>query len=176
MDRFDNISIGALVVLLVVSTAVIYDHRSEAKPDRSRPQQTPAPQEDPAARAELERAGKLVRNLLEAGSLSQAETLVLELVRKYPYQGEPHMLMGDLLMRKQDPVQAMIAYKQAIDVEPDYLDKKTPLFQGKKLKVAVGEALAEIERRLKQRPHDGALKAEKKTVYYLYRKIAGSCG
>jgi tetratricopeptide (TPR) repeat protein len=176
MDRFDNISIGALVVLLVVSTAVICDHRSEAQPDRNRSQQKPAPQEDPAARAELERAGKLIRNLLEAGSLSQAEVLVLELVRKYPYQGEPHMLMGDLLMRKQDPVQAMIAYKQAIDVEPDYLDKKTPLFQGKKLKGAAAEALSEIENRVRLNPGDASLQQEKKVIHYLYRRIAGSCG
>ena len=86
------------------------------------------------------------------------------------------MLMGDLFMRKQDPVKAMHEYRQAIDLNPDYLDKKTPLFQGKKLKVAVGEALAEIEHRLRQNPGDEALRSEKKIIYYLYRRIAGSCG
>lgn len=175
MDWFDKASIAALVVLGIASSAVIMGHRSEARPDRNKVQRMAA-QEYPAARSELESAGKLIRNLLEAGNLSQAEMLIGELIRKHPYQGEPRMFMGDLLMRKQDPVRAMDEYKQAIDLNPDYLDKKTPLFQGKKLKVAVGEALAEIENRLKLNPGDEALKREKKAIYYFYRRIAGSCG
>jgi hypothetical protein len=86
------------------------------------------------------------------------------------------MLGGDLLMRKQDPVRAMYEYKQAVDLNPDYLDKKTPLFQGKKLKVSVSEALTEIEGRIRKSPGDESLKREKKEIYYFYRRIAGSCG
>jgi cytochrome c-type biogenesis protein CcmH/NrfG len=175
MDRFDKISATVLVVLGLASSVVIMGHRGEVKPDQNKVQRLAA-QEDPAARQELENAGKLVRNLLEAGSLSQAEVLIGELIRKHPYQGEPHMLMGDLLMRKQEPVRAMYEYKQAIDLNPDYLDKKTPLFQGKKLKVAVGEALVEIEGRIKKDAGDESLKREKKVIYYFYRRIAGSCG
>ena len=85
------------------------------------------------------------------------------------------MMMGNILMRKQEPIKAMREYKEAIDLNPDYLDKKTPLFQGKKLKIAAGEALAEIEKRIKADPKDEAAKNEKKTIYYLYRKIAGGC-
>jgi len=175
MDHFDKASIAVLVVLGLASSVVIMGHRSEAKPDQNTVQRMAA-QEDPAARSELESAGRLIRNLLEAGNISQAEALIGELMRKHPYQGEPHMFRGDLLMRKQDPVRAMYAYKQAIDLNPDYLDKKTPLFQGKKLKVAVGEALAEIESRIRKDPGDEALKREKKVIYYFYRRIAGSCG
>jgi cytochrome c-type biogenesis protein CcmH/NrfG len=175
MDSFDKASVAALVVLGLASSVVIMGHRSEVKPDQNKVQRLAA-QEDPAARMELDNAGKLIRNLLEAGSLSQAEALIGELIRKHPYQGAPHMFMGDLLMRKQDPVRAMYAYQQAIDLNPDYLDKKTPLFQGKKLKVAVGEALTEIESRIRKDPGNGSLKGEKKVIYYFYRRIAGSCG
>jgi len=175
MDWFDKASIVAILVLGIASSAVIIGHQGELRPDQNKLQIMKA-QEDPAARSELENAGKLVRNLLEAGNFSQAEALIRELVLKHPYQGEPHMFQGDLLMRKQDPVRAMQEYKQAIELNPDYLDKKTPLFQGKKLKVAVGEALIEIESRIKKAPGDEALKREKKTIYYLYRRIAGSCG
>ena len=175
MDRFDKVSIAVLMALGIASAVVIMGHRGAARPDRNMVQRMAA-QEDPAARTELEGAGNLMRNLLEAGNFVQAETLIGELIRKHPYRGEPRMFMGDLLMRKQDPVRAMHEYKQAIDLNPDYLDKKTPLFQGKKLKVAVGEALIEIENRIKKGPGDEALKREKKELYYFYRRIAGSCG
>jgi len=175
MDRFDKASLAVLVLLGIATSAVIMGHRGEVRPDRDNVQRMAA-QEDPAAQAELESAGKLIRNLLEAGNFAQAESLIGELARKHPYHGEPHLFMGDLLMRKQDPVRAMYEYKQAIDLNPDYLDKKTPVFQGKKLKIAVGEALSEIESRIKKVPDDQALKREKKVIYYFYRRIAGSCG
>ncbi len=175
MDRFDGISSAVAVALLIGSFAVVRDHAVEAKPDpNGQPVTTAA--NNPLMFGELDSKGKLIKNLLEAGSLPQAEILARDLIRKYPYEGEPHMLMGDLFMRRQEPVKAMHEYKEAIDVNPDYLDKKTPLFQGKKLKVAVGEALAEITNRLRLDPGDESLKSEKKVIYYLYRKIAGSCG
>lgn len=175
MDRLDKLSAAVIVLLLAVAAALIITHRGERGTDRVHQQKT-APAEDPAAGAELEKAAKSIRNLIEAGGFERADTLARELAGKYPYQGEPHMLLGDLLMRKQQPVSATHEYKQAIELNPDYLDKKTPLFQGKKLKVAVGEALTEIEARLKQNPGDTSLKSEKKVIYYLYRRIAGSCG
>ncbi len=175
MDRFDVISAAAAVALLIGSFAVVRDHAVEAKPDRSR-QPMAAAADNPLMSGEIDGKGRLIKNLLDAGSLPQAEIIARELVGKYPYEGEPHMLMGDLFMRRQEPLKAMHEYKEAVDLDPDYLDKKTPLFQGKKLKVAVGEALAEVTNRLRLDPGDESLKSERKIIYYLYRKIAGSCG
>jgi tetratricopeptide (TPR) repeat protein len=175
MDRFDRIAIGAVVVLLAVTVAVVLGHNGEAKADRNLHQRMPAAG-PVVANDELDNGLRLARNLIEAGNLPQAEALVSELKRKFPYQGEVPMLMGDLFMRKQDPLKAMHEYQQAIDLNPDFLDKKTPLFQGKKLKTAVGEAQTELENRLRLDPANASLKSEKKAIYYLYRKIAGSCG
>ncbi len=173
MDWFDRISIGAVVILAVGSVVLMKGHREEARPGLTQQRTQMAP---PAAKEDIGPQLSVIRNLIEAGSLAQAEGLVRELKQRYPYEGELSMLLGDVFMRKQDPVAAMHQYKEAIDLNPDYLDKKTPLFQGKKLKVAVGEAQAEIDRQLRQHPGDEALKSEKKMIYLLYRKIAGSCG
>jgi len=175
MDRFDRIAIAAVAVLTAGTLILMQGHTREAKPVRSAKQRTTAG-ESPAAGAELAGGIRLARNLIEGGNLARAESLVQELKQKHRYEGELAMLMGDLFMRKQEPVRAMYEYKEAIELNPDYLDKKTPLFQGKKMKVAVGEALAEIENRLRKNPGDEALKREKKVIYYLYRRIAGSCG
>lgn len=173
MDWFDRISIGAVVALSLGAFIVVQGHRREVKPDRNLQQNVVVAE---ATNGELDGKVRLIRNFIEAGNLPQAESMIRELKQKFPYQGELSLLMGDVLMRKQEIVKAMHEYQEAIDLNPDYLDKKTPLFQGKKLKTAVGEALAEIENRIRQNPDDASLQQEKKVVYYLYRRIAGSCG
>jgi len=176
MDWLDKISSLAIASLVIGSFVVIYSHTDETKPVRDIQQRVEAA-ENFASIEDLNAKAIAIRNLMEAGNLTQAEVLTRELLQKYPStQGEPHMLMGDLLMRRQESIKAVHEFKDAIECNPDYLDKKTPLFQGKKLKVAVEEAQTEISRRLKMTPGDESLKREQKIVYYLYRKIAGSCG
>jgi len=175
MDRFDRIGIIAICVLAIAAFFVMQADRGEDKRDPLA-QQREAVQERTISTPELEKQINVIRNLLDAGNPAEAEPLAKAVVQQYPFQAEPQMLLGDVLMQMQDPIQAMHAYKKAIGYNPDYLDRKTPQFQGKKLKNAVGEALTEIESRLKQHPGDENLNREKKTVYYLYRKIAGSCG
>jgi len=175
MDTLDKIS-GVVIIVLTISSLVLsISHKGEAMPDRNIQQRGIAAQSSPA-NGEIDSKVKLARNLLASDNPGKAEVLIQELIQKYPYEGEPHMLMGDMLMRKQEPIKAMHEYKEAIDLNIDYLDKKTALFQGKKLKRAVGEAMVEIDRRIKLNPEDEFMKSEKKTIYYLYRKIAGGCG
>jgi tetratricopeptide (TPR) repeat protein len=175
MDWLDRISIGAIAVLVAGTVLMVQADRDGQRTERPVLQRGELQEQAPAD-ADFAAKLKVLLNLLEAGGLAEAEALAQDLIKRHPYQAVPHMLLGDVLMRMQDPVAAMHAYKRAIELDPDYLDKKTPQFQGKKMKIAVGEALAEIEDQLKQHPGDERLKAEKKTVYYLYRKIAGSCG
>jgi hypothetical protein len=174
MDRLDRLSIWAIVLIIIASFALIAGHVGEAKPERPAQQRTSAP-EHPAKNAEIDGRVKLIRTLMESDSLGKAETMARELIQQYPYEGDLHITMGDILMRKQDPVRAIFEYKEAVDLNPDYLDKKTPLFQGKKLKTAAGEALAEIGNRIRLNPGDEQMKRERKNIYYLQRRIAGSC-
>lgn len=174
VDRLDRISIWAIVALIVSSFGLMSRHTGEAGPDRHI-QQRKAVQNYPALDAEMDGRVRQIKNIIEAGSLSRAEIMIRELMQRYPYEAAPRMLMGDVFMRRQEPVKAMLEYKEAIDLNPDYLDRKTPLFQGKKMKIAVGEALAEINNKIKLAPDDETLKGDRKIIYYLQRKIAGSC-
>lgn len=174
MDRLDRLSIWAIVILIISSFALISGHTGEARSDRQVRQKTEAAVPS-VARGEVESAMKMVINLMEAENYSKATPLLKELIQKYPYEAAPHMLMGDLLMRKQDSVSAVLEYREATDLNPDYLDKKTSVFQGKKLKNAVREAMDELDRRIRAYPEDEALKKDRKTIYYQQRRIAGSC-
>ncbi|MBE9519481.1 MAG: hypothetical protein IME97_00020, partial [Proteobacteria bacterium] len=88
----------------------------------------------------------------------------------------PHMVIGDIQLRKQNLIAAMDSYRNGIDLNPDYLDKKTKVFQGKKIKAIVLEAKAIIEKDLQENPGNSDLRQKRKTVYYMLRRIAGSCG
>ncbi|MDA8431863.1 MAG: hypothetical protein M0Z60_02745 [Nitrospiraceae bacterium] len=175
MDWLDRISIWAIVILIISSFALISGHMGEARLDKSLQQQKAAATDSAAAGGEVASQVRAIRNLMEAGNLAKAEPLAEELLRKHPYEGGARMVMGDIYMRKQESVKGVLQYKEAVDLNPDYLDKKTPSFQGKKLKVAVREALAELEAGLVRNPADETLKKERKTIYYLQRRIAGSC-
>jgi hypothetical protein len=174
MDWLDRLSLWAVVILVISSFALISGHVGEARPDRTIQQKSVAA-DHAVINGEVDSRIRVIKTLMETDNPGQAEAMIKELLQKYPDQGQPHMAMGDLLMRKQDPVSAIFAYKEAVALNPDFLDKKTPLFQGKKLKSAVGEALVEIDKKIKLNPSDESMKSDRKTIYYLQRKIAGSC-
>ena len=66
---------------------------------------------------------KAIKVLIEGGKLGQAEMLTKELIQENPHEGGPRLIMGDIFMRKQEPIMAVLEYKEAIDINPDYLDK-----------------------------------------------------
>lgn len=174
MDRLDRISLWAIVILIISSSALISHNMGEAKPERHTQKRIENPGV-PAPDNALESKVRLIRGLLEGNNLNKAEMLVRELIQQHPYEGEPRMLMGDILVRKQQPVEAALEYKEAVDLNPDYLDKKTALFQGKKLRITVNEALDDIEKGLRTSHDEEKLKRARKIIYYLQRRIAGSC-
>jgi len=172
MDKLDKISIVAIVILVASAALLVVVYAK----DTQYVEQFEIRQQVRPFNPELDSKVKVARGLLDNSNLQKADELITSLINEYPYDGAPHMAKGDLYLRQQDPVSAMLAYKNGIDFNPDYLDKKTKVFQGKKVKATVLEAKAIIEKDLKSNPGNGELKQKRKTVYYMLRRIAGSCG
>ncbi len=175
MDTLDRASIWAIVILIITSFVLTGGHRGEAKPELKAKQRAVNAGYS-VVNVELNNKVNLIKNLMESNNLDKAAMMVKELIQQHPFEGAPHMVMGDILMRKQMLIEAMPEYKEAIDLNPDYLDKKTPLFQGKKLKIAAREALTEVEQKIDEDPDNRSMKERRKLIYYLKRRIAGSCG
>jgi len=173
MDKLDRFSIFAIIVLLLSSLALMTNYMGEARSVRDDHKEKTS--NNTVGISEIENEVKAIKVLIEGGKLSRAEMLTKELIHENPHEGEPRIIMGDIFMRKQEPIMAVLEYKEAIDINPDYLDRKTPLFQGKKMDVAVKEALSEIERNLGKNPEDALMKKHRKNVYYLQRRLAGGC-
>ena len=174
MDNLDKISVVLLIVLASSLVVLGMDYQDEAA---SGIQHVSGMRGNVDGVSEIP-AGtiKKLRDLLATDNVQKADPLGKDLLNKHPYEGEPYMLMGDIMMRKQELVAAINAYKEAVDLNPDYVDKKTPLFQGRKIKVAIDETKDMIHAALSENPVDKKIKKSKKTMYYLLRKLAGSCG
>ncbi len=174
MDKLDKFS-AVFIMIFIAAVAVVsaeYHNDSGKNIDRSLTHAGSTSEANGISDDQV----KILKNLIEANNLHKAEALLNELFGKYPYEGELHILMGDVMMRKQDAVGAIYKYKEAVDLNPDYLDKKTPLFQGHKIKVAIKEAKVRINMTLSESPDDQEMKAAKKNMYYLLKKLAASCG
>lgn len=174
MDRLDRLSAACLVVLVLWSLVLVW--RQSASEQPAQPSGRPLVAAIGPSNPDLDRKIAMAKDLLAAENLAKAEELISGLLQEAPFEGAPHILMGDLHMRRQDPVQAMFAYRAGIDLNPDFLDKRTPVFQGKKIKAAVGEARKAILEGLNKDPSDQRLKEARTTLYYMQRRIAGSCG
>lgn len=173
MDKLDRVSACAVGLLCLWALAILVLNPGEGDGPTDGPQRDQAVQRyvDPAFEQRLAQ----VKSLLAAGNLARTGTLVESLVKDYPYEGQLYLLKGDVFLRKQMPVKAMQEYRKAVDLNPDFLDKNTSVFQGKKIKKTVAEAQAVIEKALRSSALSDDLQENKKTLYYMLRKIAGSC-
>lgn len=172
MDKLDKLSVFAVVILAVSAIFLVVVYAS----DTQKQDQSVVRQQVRVFNPELEKKVRIAKDLLENNNLLKAEELAESLIGEYPYDGAPHMVKGDIELRRQDPVAAMEYYRNAIDLNPDFLDKKTDVFQGKKIKATVLESKNIIEKDLTANPGNNGLKQKRKTVYYMLRRIAGSCG
>ena len=173
MDKLDRYSAAGIVLLVILSTILILYQVSSGETDDRK---IMAARQYVPPNPELKKKVQIASTLIENNNLDKAGVLIEELVSQFPYQGSPYMMLGDLRIRQQAPIEAMLAYREAVDLNPDYLDKKAPDFQGKKIKNTVNEARHLIEAGLHKNSADKDLRTYRKTVYYMLRKIAGSCG
>ena len=175
LDRLDRLALAVLLVLLVAALGLIVLQSGES----GQLARNGAAVRQNVAVASPEFVGKLATavTLVNGGDPLRAGQLLDALITEFPYEGAPHMLKGDLLLRQQLPIAAMLEYRQGVDLNPDYLDKKmTEVFQGKKVKNTLEEARLAIVAGLARTPGDATLKQQREVLYYMLRKVAGSCG
>jgi len=161
LDRLDLVSIGLVAALLVAMAVVLALAPPAEKKAAVRRQVV-------VINPELDRKIKIAADILASDNPRAVLPMLEDLKAKYPYDGRVFMLLGDLKLRMQDPVAAMHYYRKGVDLNPDFLDKKTDLFQGRKVK----GVLAEVEKVLADRPD----KDVRKELLYMRRKVAGGCG
>ena len=71
--------------------------------------------------------------------------------------------------------ESLASYRQAIDQEPGYIDRKSPLFVGKSIKQKVDDSQEKLQREMQLKPGDMSVKKALDDLLYLKRRLAGGC-
>lgn len=175
LDRLDRVALAVLALLLVSALGLIIFQPGQVGQVSGRARGVR--QSVVVINPELDKKLAAATNLINGGDPSKAGQMLDALIAEFPYEGGPHMLKGDLFLRQQQPVEALLEYRLGVDLNPDYLDKKMKeVFQGKKVKRTLEEARLVIEGGLARTPGDASLREQRKVLYYMLRKVAGSCG
>jgi tetratricopeptide (TPR) repeat protein len=176
----DKVSWGAVILITAVIGVMLYTHHQEVKASGTAI----------ASATSRGTAQRFVRKRSPETEKILAETIKLYEEKKYPEtiasaekilkfdSSEPfaYLYLARAYREQGDMDQSIINYSQAIKLHPDFVDKKSEDFLGKKtkeLKPYVNKAI--IYSRSKEFRNKPNYKKVLKHLYYLQRRMAGGC-
>jgi tetratricopeptide (TPR) repeat protein len=175
MDWTDKLSIAAIVGLALITTGMVGNHEM-AKKGHEDPSMVIQDSAAYAARIEAEeKIYEEVASFEEQGRHGEAMTVLSGIMEKYPEKSLSYVHLARLNMSLGQLADSVKNYRRAVEMEPDYVDKKAPLFIGQEIKKVVKEGVEKLKREKKLRPKDQQIKIALKDVYYLQRRLAGGC-
>jgi tetratricopeptide (TPR) repeat protein len=102
------------------------------------------------------------------GKLKEVDAAHPENPRTLLWQGQLQYELGLI-------AESLASYRQALDREPDYIDKKSPLFVGKDIKRHVDESQEKLQREATLKPGDASITKALEELLYVKRRLAGGC-
>jgi tetratricopeptide (TPR) repeat protein len=118
---------------------------------------------------------KEVASYQKQGLYSEAVTKLEDVMKKYPQRPRSHVYMAQLYLKQGELADAIHDYRRAVEMEPDYVDERTPLFIGDEIKEVVEEGREKFGREKALKPKDKKVSKALKDVYYLQSRLAGGC-
>ncbi len=103
------------------------------------------------------------------------EPVLQELKGSFPGRHEVWALAARYSESEGRDGDALAAYARVVRLQPDYLDKKSGLFLGKRIEVLTERVMGELDAAKSSRELDNAGKKLLKTAYFLKRRLAGGC-
>lgn len=82
---------------------------------------------------------------------------------------------GQLRYELGEIADSLASYRQAIDKEPGFIDKKSPLFAGTRIRQHMEESQAKLQREQTLKPGDSSIKKALEELLYIKRRLAGGC-
>ncbi len=113
--------------------------------------------------------------LFEQRQYSQAMDKLHDIQAAYPDSSTALLWQARLAYEEGMIAESLTNYRQAIDTEPGFIDKKSPLFVGKRIKEKVDESQEKLQREMQLKPNDMSVKKALDDLLYLKRRLAGGC-
>jgi len=176
MDWLDKISIATIGVLVCITVAMVAQSEL-ANRKRSNPGHGNDATES-AYQLKQERNDRIfeeVRSQIKAGELEKALGVLEGITEKHPENAQAHVYMAQIKLQKGKLGESLQNYRQAVEMDPDLVDERTPFYIGDKLERLVKEGMEKFKREKELKPGDESVDKVLKDVYYLQRRLAGGC-
>ena len=174
LDKF-NITVIALISLITIGMVANQEimKRSQGDPDAQRKAEKA---QYYAMQKEINaKIYKDVVSLKEQGLYEESMAKLQEVMKANPVNSQSFVYMAQLSVARGKLADAIHNYRQAVEKEPDYVDKRTPLFIGPDIKKQVTEGLVLFGREKMLKPNDKEVKVVLQNLYYLQRRLLGGC-
>lgn len=177
MALIHKLSVVALVVLSLIITGMLVQHQLQAKHLAGKGGYEDIDlkkfyEEKLAKNAEIYgEVAELIKNKQYPMAMEKLEAIKTahpENPQSFVYEAQAQYGQGQI-------ASAIHSYRLAVDNDPDYVDKKTPLFISHEIMTLITEARSKLNREIKLKPNDNSIKMALEDVYYLQRRIAGGC-
>jgi tetratricopeptide (TPR) repeat protein len=175
VDWTDKLSLAAILVLTAITLGMLGNHQIAKRRDNNAGLRIEA---GAAYAAQIEADKKIYEEVVsynEQGLYSEAMSSLKGIMERYPEKPLSYVHLARLDLKQGELADSIHNYRQAVELEPDYVDEKAPLYMGEEIKTLVKEGIEKLKREEAMRPKDRKIKEALKDVYYLQRRLAGGC-
>ncbi len=177
MDLIQKLSITALVLLSLIAGGMLIQHQmstqgSAGKGETGKIDIKKYYEKKIARNAEI--FAEVIK-LQEQKKFTQAMKKLEEIRAAHPDNPQAYVYQAQIEYDQGRIAAAIHSYRTAVDQEPDYVDKKTPLFIGDTMLTLINQARGKLQREKKLKPNDRTILIAIDDLLYLQRRIAGGC-
>jgi tetratricopeptide (TPR) repeat protein len=176
MDRFDKFNITVIALISLITIGMLANQeiikRRLGLDEAAAAERALYYAEQMALNAKIYQD---VISLKEQELYDEAMTKLQEVMKAYPGKAQSHVYLAQLSLESGKLADSIHNYRLAVENDPDYMDKKTPMFIGHEVKELVKESLPKFGREKKLKPNDKEVRNTLEDLYYLQRVLAGGC-
>ena len=176
MDRFDKFNITVIALISLITIGMLANQeiikRRLGLDEAAAAERALYYAEQMALNAKIYQD---VISLKEQELYDDAMTKLQEVMKAYPGKAQSYVYLAQLSLESGKLADSIHNYRLAVENDPDYMDKKTPMFIGHEVKELVKESLPKFGREKKLKPKDKEVRNTLEDLYYLQRVLAGGC-
>jgi cytochrome c-type biogenesis protein CcmH/NrfG len=176
MDWLDRLSLAVAAVVVLTAIGMLTDQEIAKRRHDNPEGRAETADASYAQRMEADRKTyQEVASHVEQGLYKEAMAELKEIVKEDPERSLSYVYMARVYLKQGNLADGTHNYRHAVEIEPGYVDKKTPLFLGDELTKLVAEGREKFGREQMLRPNDKGVKRALEDIYYLQRRLAGGC-
>ena len=176
MDWLDRLSIAAIAAIAVITIGMLANQALMQREEENPGEEAKGGKSSYALQMEEDnKLFKEVRAFQEQGDYQEAMAQAKDIMKSYPKKSMPYVYLARLHFKQGELRETIINYRLAVEMEPDYVDERTPLFLGEEIKQIVEEGREKFGREKVLKPEDSQVRNTLKDIYYLQSRLAGGC-